>query len=159
MSNYHLPITTTDILTNTDNRKLQDDMNAFWPLSLIQEIIMERVARYAIDTIITFDQYGISYHPNHIAISSACRTLPLDVYTLKSVPLWRKYISIFDSLTVFSKSPLPNRVIYITRPTGTILVQKAMRKGHKSQMLWFRWGWILFSRYLIINELDLIPRT
>lgn len=89
----------------------------------------------------------------------ACRQLPVDVYTLQSVPLWRKYISIFDSLTAFFKTHPPGRVIYVNRPSGMILVQAAMRRGHKSQMLWFRWGWIIFSRYLIINELDLIPRT
>jgi N-acetylglucosaminylphosphatidylinositol deacetylase len=110
--------------------------------------------------IITFDEFGISYHPNHISIFQACHSLPsVEVYTLQSVPLWRKYISIFDTLYVFTRKHPSDRVIYVNRPGGTFLVQKAMRRGHRSQMLWFRWGWILFSRYLIVNELDLIPGT
>ena len=92
-----------------------------------------------------------------MALYHACRDLPVDVYTLHSVGLLRKYISILDSVNVyFNLHPL--RVVFINRPYGTFLVQRAMRFGHKSQMLWFRWGWILLSRYLIINELDLIPR-
>jgi N-acetylglucosaminylphosphatidylinositol deacetylase len=117
---------------------------------------MDRVNRYGIDTIITFDEQGISNHKNHIAVSSACQPLPMDVYTLQTVPIWRKYSSVFDSITLYFKRAPTNRVLYITHPSETMLIQKAMRKGHKSQMLWFRWGWILFSRYLIINELDLM---
>lgn len=32
---------------------------------------------------------------------------------------------------------------------------KAMVTAHKSQMVWFRWGWILFSRYMYMNDLRL----
>jgi N-acetylglucosaminylphosphatidylinositol deacetylase len=31
--------------------------------------------------------------------------------------------------------------------------QRAMTTAHKSQMRWFRWGWIAISRYMIINDL------
>jgi N-acetylglucosaminylphosphatidylinositol deacetylase len=33
--------------------------------------------------------------------------------------------------------------------------RQAMTEAHKSQMVWFRWGWILTSRYMVINELQL----
>jgi N-acetylglucosaminylphosphatidylinositol deacetylase len=32
---------------------------------------------------------------------------------------------------------------------------KAMTEAHKSQMVWFRYGWITFSRYMVINDLRL----
>jgi len=150
-------------------------MDHEWSKTLIQELVTERIDRYNINTvrtppppasifqdllqIITFDEFGISMHPNHISIFRACHSLPLDVYALQSVPLWRKYLSIFDTLYVFTRHHPPERVIYVNKPAGTFLVQRAMSKGHQSQMLWFRWGWILFSRYLIVNELDLIPGT
>lgn len=100
----------------------------------------------------------MSNHVNHIAVSKACLSLvtkTTQVYTLRSVPTWRKYISVFDTLIV-RFTHRPNRIVYTISPAETYLVQKAMRYGHKSQMLWFRWGWILLSRYLIINELDLV---
>ena len=31
--------------------------------------------------------------------------------------------------------------------------QKAMTKAHKSQMRWFRWGWIVVGRYMVVNDL------
>lgn len=44
--------------------------------------------------------------------------------------------------------PMP---IYVSglKEYGTAL--KAMR-NHGSQMVWFRWGYVLFSRYMWVNE-------
>ncbi|KAK8061086.1 deacetylase LmbE-like domain-containing protein [Apiospora hydei] len=33
--------------------------------------------------------------------------------------------------------------------------RQAMTQAHKSQMVWFRWGWITMSRYMYLNELRL----
>ena len=33
--------------------------------------------------------------------------------------------------------------------------QKAMTDAHVSQMRWFRWGWIVLSRYMVVNDLRL----
>ncbi|PBP17087.1 N-acetylglucosaminyl-phosphatidylinositol de-N-acetylase [Diplocarpon rosae] len=33
--------------------------------------------------------------------------------------------------------------------------QSAMTTAHKSQMRWFRWGWIGLSRYMVVNDLRL----
>lgn len=149
-------------------------MGAEWSLSVIQSLVQDRIQEhninlvthlsfYSYKQIITFDSYGISYHPNHIAVSLACQSLSpqMDIFTLHTVPLWRKYLSIFDSVPTILplKKHYPNRILYINSPSNTLRVQRAMREGHKSQMVWFRWGWIMFSRYLIINELDLIPRA
>jgi N-acetylglucosaminylphosphatidylinositol deacetylase len=105
--------------------------------------------------IITFDDKGVSGHLNHIAVSMACRALPsnIDVYHLRSVPTWHKYAAILDLFNPALISGDAFSVKYINNPQGIYLVQKAMRLGHKSQMLWFRWLYILFSRYMIINEL------
>ncbi len=32
---------------------------------------------------------------------------------------------------------------------------KAMTTAHASQMVWFRYGWIVFSRYMVMNDLRL----
>jgi N-acetylglucosaminylphosphatidylinositol deacetylase len=31
--------------------------------------------------------------------------------------------------------------------------REAMVKGHRSQMVWFRWGWITMGRYMVVNDL------
>jgi N-acetylglucosaminylphosphatidylinositol deacetylase len=33
--------------------------------------------------------------------------------------------------------------------------QQAMTGAHKSQMRWFRWGWVGLSRYMVVNDLKL----
>lgn len=33
--------------------------------------------------------------------------------------------------------------------------RRAMTEAHQSQMVWFRWGWIVLSRYMYINDLKL----
>ena len=31
--------------------------------------------------------------------------------------------------------------------------QRAMTMAHRSQMRWFRWGWIVVGRYMVVNDL------
>ena len=139
-------------------------MTEKWPLPLIQSIIMEREfdAVSPLNSsskrikIITFDSYGLSGHPNHIAIYEACQSLPVEVYNLLSVPLWRKYLSIFDAMHILGRK-LDN-VVYITNLSETIRIKSAMINGHVSQMVWYRWGWLIFSRFQVINELKLQNR-
>ncbi|KAF2785690.1 hypothetical protein K505DRAFT_344444 [Melanomma pulvis-pyrius CBS 109.77] len=63
----------------------------------------------AIDVLLTFDADGVSGDPNHISLYQGAkafvaalvrgesgRASPVDLYTLKSVSLLRKYISILD---------------------------------------------------------------
>jgi N-acetylglucosaminylphosphatidylinositol deacetylase len=59
-----------------------------------------------IDFIVTFDEQGISSHPNHIAVHRGVSHLfemkryQFDVLTLRTVNLFRKYIGYFDIYTV-----------------------------------------------------------
>ena len=67
-----------------------------------------------IDVLITFDQNGISSHPNHISlyhgalhwsstiIKPSSSASPLSIYTLTTTNIVRKYLSVFDlPLTIF----------------------------------------------------------
>ncbi len=38
---------------------------------------------------------------------------------------------------------------------GLATAWRAMTTAHTSQMVWFRYGWIIFSRYMVINDLRL----
>ncbi|KAI1267446.1 putative deacetylase LmbE-like domain-containing protein [Xylariaceae sp. FL1019] len=134
-----------------------------------------------IDILITFDETGISSHPNHKSLYHGSRAFiqsllkgkpgwasPIDLYTLTSVSMPRKYISFLDFLsTMFmllvgdkSKSDKgnPPSIVSFSGFGGResyASARKAMTDAHKSQMVWFRWGWILLSRYMVINDLKL----
>ena len=47
----------------------------------------------------------------------------------------------------------PTPLLFASGPVNYRSAQKAMTTAHQSQMRWFRWGWITFSRYMILNDL------
>ena len=63
--------------TIIDDPDLQDGMDVKWGPNLVAEQInkyltakMREGAEHKINMVITFDEYGVSYHPNHIAVNS-----------------------------------------------------------------------------------------
>ncbi|BFZ63115.1 N-acetylglucosaminyl-phosphatidylinositol de-N-acetylase [Saitoella coloradoensis] len=108
---------------------------------------------------------------------AARKDTPISLYTLTTTSLLRKYAGIIDSpFTLFDsnfalgrqmkhyKAELRKRgidtrderargvLVYMNSPLQLIKSQRAMRK-HESQMVWFRWGWIFLSRYMVLNDL------
>ncbi|KAJ4412088.1 N-acetylglucosaminyl-phosphatidylinositol de-N-acetylase [Neurospora sp. IMI 360204] len=152
-----------------------------------------------IDTIITFDKHGISGHPNHISLYHGARLFvsqllaatagskekgkgqgQVDIYTLPTLSLPRKYSGIVDALptllewawsagiTKKDKQERPGALVFMNNLVpgeGWASVDKAwaaMTKAHVSQMRWFRYGWIGLSRYMYVNSLvreDVAPAT
>ena len=129
-----------------------------------------------IDVLITFDKTGVSSHPNHISLFHGARHFisslvhnrpgwqcPVDLYTLDSISIGRKYTSFVDALAsltamAFSKKQVgehPSPLLFMSGPSEVRRAQKAMTDAHKSQMRWFRWGWIGLSRYMVVNDLKL----
>jgi len=49
-----------------DEDIFHDGMNQNWPADVIAKTVNEYQEKWKIDTIVTFDQYGVSGHPNHI---------------------------------------------------------------------------------------------
>lgn len=131
------------------------------------------------DIIITFDGSGISSHSNHISLYHGARTFiamlgylkpdianPVDLYTLTSINILRKYSWIFDlPMTLLGSWPAkqqdnahPKSLVFLNSFVGEAgygAARKAMTEAHKSQMVWFRHAWILLSRYMYINDLQL----
>ncbi|KAF4980399.1 hypothetical protein FZEAL_3578 [Fusarium zealandicum] len=130
-----------------------------------------------IDVVITFDSNGVSSHPNHISLYLGARSFvqaltssdsewpsPVDLYTLTSVGVARKYSSFLDvfatllSRVVRGEKEHPGGLIFMNQLVGKHALGtawKAMTEAHKSQMVWFRYGWITLSRYMVINDLRL----
>ena len=100
-------------------------------------------------------------------------TCPLTLYTLPTVSILRKYSFVFDALaTMFlgafhmsggydkgryrskgREERRAERVLLVSGLRDYMRARKAMVDAHKSQMVWFRWGWISLGRYMVVNEL------
>ena len=135
-----------------------------------------------IDVIITFDRDGVSSHPNHISLyhgsvawlkglmrGKSGWECPVTLYTLTSTNLFRKYMSVLDvPFTILSsvlqsmrsagaKKPandMPERLVLMNSIGDYRKGQTTMTTAHSSQMRWFRWGWVLISRYMVVNDLQ-----
>lgn len=183
-----------------------DSMITTWSADSISQLLREAFApdqstskptndkeppRATIDTIITFDEHGISLHPNHISLYHGARAFvasltagksgwsnPVDMYTLTSISIVRKYTGIFDVFTTLgtaaldmwrakgtesrsvrtkdtAKHPPALAFMHGFGAGGWATAREAMTRAHVSQMVWFRWGWITVSRYMFMNDLRL----
>lgn len=194
-----------------DDPQLQDGPTV-WPTAYISKMLLGSFApghaqipsnqapKATIDALITFDQHGVSSHPNHASCYDGARAFlntlmskhagwasPLTVYALRSVSLPRKYVWILDapitvvqamsslmfasdkdkkSLKAFArgegggkKGEMPTWLLYVNGIRSWNKAQRAMVTGHKSQMRWFRWGWVGIGRYLVVNDLRRIKVT
>lgn len=132
-----------------------------------------------IDVLITFDAGGISSHPNHISLYHGARHFisqlihnrpgwasPVNLYTLTTVNIVRKYSGWADSALSFLGMSLSKRgkgvdrdkvprLVFLSGPKEYQIAWKAMTAAHVSQMKWFRYGWISLSRYMTVNDLQL----
>lgn len=172
-------------------RHFPDSMTATWDKQAIASLLSDAFApnlakpmknksvdapTATIDVLITFDKSGVSSHQNHISLYHGARHFiaslihnrpgwgcPVDLYTLNTVSLVRKYTSFFDSITsllimAFGEKQMkahPSPLLFLSGVGEVMTAQKAMTAAHKSQMRWFRWGWIGLSRYMIVNDLKL----
>ncbi|CAG9559266.1 unnamed protein product [Danaus chrysippus] len=136
--------------------RLPDNPKAQWPVPVVAKLIQHKLEALDIDTLVTFDRGGVSSHPNHSAAFYAVAYMFVEknmpskctFYTLDSVNILRKYLGFLDlplSFVLSSKR-------YFLRWTESRRVTRAM-KLHKSQMVWFRYLYVMFSRYMVINTL------
>ncbi|KAL7730080.1 hypothetical protein ACLKA6_009361 [Drosophila palustris] len=142
------------ILVNATN--LPDDPNVEWRSDAVASFILHTVESLDIQAIFTFDRDGVSSHPNHCAVYYAAASLCLanllpkacKFYTLDSINLVRKYLSVFDLLcTCFMSTHW-----CILSWKDASVVRSAMME-HQSQMKWYRWLYIYTSRYMFINSM------
>ncbi|KAH7048477.1 phosphatidylinositol glycan class L [Macrophomina phaseolina] len=133
-----------------------------------------RAPAATIDVLLTFDAHGVSAHPNHRSLYHGAHAFlkalmqrhpgwecPIKLYTLTSVGLARKYASVLDApatvaATLLRKKEVgafPTPLMFVSGPREVRRAQGAMVQAHKSQMVWFRWGWIGIGRYMVVNDL------
>jgi len=101
---------------------------------------------------------------------------PITMYTLTSINVLRKYAFVLDVAPTYfvglvsdilagasgkkkvakkgySKGSKGDRVMFTSDVSRYLKARDAMVNGHKSQMVWFRWGWIGVGRYMVVNDL------
>ncbi|CUM65406.1 uncharacterized protein PRCAT00003044001 [Priceomyces carsonii] len=162
----------------------KDGMNETWSV----DDILNELKNYIefdndkLTSLITFDEKGISSHPNHIAAYYGTRRFmnrnadkSVKMYALKSFNFWEKYsFTLLTNLELFLEHAtrlignfsrinihirLTNRNIdgssikYYADLNMLSVGYAAMSYGHFSQMIWFRYGWLVLSRYLTMNHL------
>ncbi|KAF8004799.1 hypothetical protein HF325_000256 [Metschnikowia pulcherrima] len=166
--------------------KFKDGMDIQWHAADVAESLHTHISQSKDSDVvlITFDEFGVSSHPNHISLYYGCREyfrtyvkLPLRLYVLKSLNFWEKYSFtlltnvelLVDIVSRFFLNTLKiniNVSFFNTYSGRSLSLVKfysdlnmlsvsyaAMAYGHYSQMVWFRYGWLMFSRYLTFNHL------
>lgn len=143
-------------VTIVDDEKFRDGPDNVWDVEALGERIVSVVKRVSADCIVTFDEDGVSGHPNHIAIYKAVKKLfeqkqleNVSVFTLASTSLVRKYISLLD----IPLSCIFNMNTFVNLPGEVYRSWQAMC-AHESQLVWFRKLYIVFSRYMYVNTLN-----
>lgn len=147
-----------------DSTNLNDNMP--WKAASIKKVVANTLKLGSFDSIITFDSYGVSGHTNHVSIYNAIREIAeedksLRIYNLKSVNMLRKYSSFFDSFVTYmgSQITLSNKEQSETHIVMAINLSSysksvGLLKLHTSQMVWFRQLYMIFSRYMLLNDLE-----
>lgn len=125
-----------------------------WSEVLITNIVHQHCEKNAIRNIITFDEFGVSGHKNHVSVFHAVKNVPgITLFALESVSIFRKYASILDlPFSLMLNYVLPSKPwTEIISSTDREIVVTALFQ-HQSQMVWFRRLYSYFSRYLFINS-------
>lgn len=141
-----------------------------WNASQISEAIVNVINENgeSIQTVLTFDSYGISGHANHRSIYESLKYLKgsylghrLNILTLQSVPILYKYLGCLEAtyrlvsyyiFTDLSYSPITLR--FSLDWTKYLKLREVLRL-HRSQMVWFRYLYMTFSRYMFFNDLEI----
>ncbi|XP_030078070.1 N-acetylglucosaminyl-phosphatidylinositol de-N-acetylase [Microcaecilia unicolor] len=147
-------------VTFIEHRDLPDNPNIQWDTELLASIVLNYIKANRIGLVVTFDEDGVSGHANHISLYTALRHLHSEaklpqgcsVLTLKSVNIFRKYISLLDLPFSWFQS---HDVVFVLSLEEYRQAKNAM-KCHCSQLLWFRHLYLLFSRYMWINSLNFL---
>ncbi|KAM9614962.1 N-acetylglucosaminyl-phosphatidylinositol de-N-acetylase isoform 1-T1 [Morphnus guianensis] len=156
---FLLGVPASDV-TVVDHRDLPDNPAVEWDTQLLAAFVLKHIEANNINLVVTFDAGGVSGHANHVSLYTALRYLHSEqklpegccVLVLESVNLFRKYISVLD---VPVSCLLPRDALFILTEEETEQARRAMR-CHRSQLLWFRHIYMLFSRYMVINSLRLL---
>lgn len=153
------------------SNRFPDTMIEPWDISQVGLAIVDfmRSQERKFQTVLTFDPYGVSGHMNHQSIHKSMTLVKnlinddkLTFLVLKSVSLSRKYLSMLEATVKLTT----NYLFGATKNSFSVTINlsqywrlREVLKIHKSQMLWFRYLYMTFSRYMFINDLEIFQPT
>lgn len=125
-----------------------------WDRQALSSVLLRYIEVLSVDSVLSFDAGGVSGHRNHSSCFEALQeaytrgVIPEDVqiFVLDSVSICRKYLGIFDAPLSVARSPFH----YFARGRDVAAAWRAM-STHRSQLVWFRFLYMIFSRYVYIN--------
>lgn len=161
-------------VTVVDDARLRDGKHTVWKAEAVAEVVWKHLRRRRIQRVVTFDECGVSGHPNHSAVCIGVRHLlsaaavqskgrgALCVYTLHSTSLIRRFMGWLDAvwtvlIAVAQHQYNKPRAREFLRVCCVSLEPWRSHKAmsmHASQYVWFRRLYILFSRYIFVNTLQ-----
>ncbi|KAF5141380.1 n-acetylglucosaminyl-phosphatidylinositol de-n-acetylase [Vairimorpha ceranae] len=132
-NNYNYNLTMYNFLDN-DN----------WDVQKITDILFYTYLVSPFDTLITFDKNGVSNHKNHISCYKASflfrNIFKINTMYLKSLNIFQKYILNYRC----------GVKEYVLKFKDYFSVVKMM-SYHRSQLVWFRYLYLMFSSYTSYN--------
>ena len=148
-----------------EKERLKDGFNETWGPEIVKEIVIEYILKVKPDKIITFDEFGVSYHPNHIAVNKGivsnkedfekALNHTIDIKQLNT-GLWiSKYLGVLNLfyqfiVNLFSVEKKKNfYVIPIEHFINATHFQSFFK--HKSQNIWYRYLYLVFSKFQYYN--------
>ena len=144
------------------SRDFQDDLEEGWKdLDLVAGAISQILSEHDIDTILTFGEYGVSRHKNHISVYSSIQKLShYRRLHLGDVSTFRKYMSFLDVFyTIFVEKLFDTEdIICLSSISEIYRVFRAM-ECHKSQFDFHDKLQFLLSRYIILNTLKVVDSS
>lgn len=136
-----------------------DSMSTIWDENTLKDILARLVPDSPDCSAVTFDERGVSGHANHVSLFHACRKLSFQLkhtrfYALRSPGLLRKYLlplsMLAELLAACAPGGGPHHLLFLNlRPAVT---WRCMR-CHRSQFVWFRKLFVLFSSLGYLNAL------
>ncbi|XP_046635319.1 probable N-acetylglucosaminyl-phosphatidylinositol de-N-acetylase [Daphnia pulicaria] len=148
-----LGLADSNIIIHSGPPFFEDDSNSLWDFKSVADTLNVYIEKLKIDSLITFDENGISGHLNHKSIyqgvlqlkKESKKRVTVRVFILETVSLFRKYLGFIDSILI-----KPSALICTADWVNRMNIQRAMA-AHASQYVWFRRLYIIFSRYLFFN--------
>lgn len=125
-------------------------MNNVWSADKIISHVKRIFDGSNYEFVLTFDDGGVSGHLNHCSISKALTKTDFTVKRLKTVPVLLKYSGIIGFILV---SIFANNYESVSLLDAYKYGYCAMLE-HKTQLVWFRRLYLIFSLYMTINILE-----
>lgn len=150
-----------DNITVVDDARMKDGMGEVWDPSVVSRAVDHCAKKHGIDVVLTFDDYGVSGHPNHVACYRGVLERHRPAWILLSTGIMLKYSGplgvLFVDLAAFLCSGYHDEtrsVVTMTRfdPARTW----GAMQSHQSQFVWYRRLFVIFSHFAYTNSLLII---